>query len=209
MKKFVLILGIASSMFLISCSNAESNQATDESDVQETNEEAHEIATSEEQLRVHGDLIVDALDKADFDQLATFVHPEKGIRFSPYVFIEEEEQLVFEAEQVRAFSNDDEVYDWGTEDGTGDTIQLTPNAYYNDYIYIRDFIESNEVLVNDIEARGNMLMNVEEVYPEASFVSYYVPGTDVELDWANLILAFEEVNGDWYLVGIIVDRWTT
>ena len=207
MKNFITILGVASIMFLISCSSSETD--TEESNAQDANKKAQETAADKEQLRAHADLIVDALDNKDFEQLSTFVHPEKGIRFPPYAFIEEEEEPIFEAEQVSAFLNDNEVYDWGTEDGTGDTIELTPNEYYHDYLYIRDFMESNEVLVNDIEARGNMRMNVGEVYPDARFVSYYVPGTDEEMDWANLILAFEEVNDDWYLVGIIVDRWTT
>ena len=207
MKSFIIILGISSVMFLISCSSSETT--TEESNAQDANKEAQETAADKEQLRAHTDLIVDALDNKDFEQLSTFVHPEKGIRFTPYAFIKEEEQPIFEAEQVRGFPNDNEVYEWGTEDGTGDAIRLTPNAYYHDYLYIRDFTESTEILVNDIDPRGNMRMNVGEVYPEARFVSYYVSGTDEEMDWANLILAFEEVNDDWYLVGIIVDRWTT
>lgn len=150
-------------MFLISCSSPETNEVTDEINAQKTNEEVQETAADEEQLRAYADLIVGASDNKDFEQLSTFVHPGKGVRFSPYVIIEEKEQQIFGAEQMCAFSYNDELYDWGTDDRTGNTIRLTPSEYYHDYLYIRDFKESDKIHVNDMEAGGNRRMNVEEV----------------------------------------------
>ncbi|QGS68387.1 hypothetical protein CV093_06840 [Oceanobacillus sp. 143] len=63
--------------------------------------------------------------------------------------------------------------------------------------------------MNNIKTRGSMIVNVQEVYPDASFVSYYVEGTEQELDWADLILVFEKDQDNWYLVGLAVDRYTT
>ncbi len=182
-------------------------QANANSDEEETRGE--ETVLDEEHLRERADDVVIALEYKNFESLANVVHPEKGVRFSPYAHIDTEQHLTFEAEEVMEFGNDEEKYTWGVQDGSGHEINLTPSEYYEQYIYIRDFSrEASVININEIEAHGNLLINVEEVYPDADFVSYYVtPGED-ELDWANLILAFEEFDGDWYLVGLAVDRWT-
>ncbi|MDG5786790.1 hypothetical protein QA612_04745 [Evansella sp. AB-P1] len=165
--------------------------------------------TQDEVLRNRADQVVIALENMNFTSLGEYVHPEQGVLFSPYGHVDFDEDLSFSAEEVGNFANDNEEYDWGTQDGSGHPIEMTPTEYYEEYIYIRDFSrESSEIVVNDIEEYGNIIVNVEEAFPEANFVSYYVTPTEGELDWANLILAFEEYDGEWYLVGLVVDRWT-
>ncbi|MFA9556840.1 hypothetical protein ACERII_06035 [Evansella sp. AB-rgal1] len=170
---------------------------------------SEDIVVDEERLRDRADNVVIALENINFQSLANYVHPEKGVQFSPYGYVNDEEDLVFSADEVAAFREDTEEYDWGTQDGSGHTISLTPVEYYEEYIYIRDFSRNaQEIAINEIESHGNIIVNVEEAYPDADFVSYYVAASEEELDWANLILAFEEHDGDWYLVGLAVDRWT-
>jgi hypothetical protein len=171
--------------------------------------DSDEAASDEEQLRERADAVVDALGNKDFSSLASLVHPAKGVRFSPYIYVDVEEHLQFSAEQVGNFANDNETYTWGSVDGSGNPIEMTPSEYYNEFIFIRDFTKADEVTVNNIKTRGSMIVNVQEVYPDASFVSYYVEGTEQELDWADLILVFEKDQDNWYLVGLAVDRYTT
>ncbi|WP_078555058.1 FlxA-like family protein [Bacillus alkalicellulosilyticus] len=168
-----------------------------------------ESASLEEQLRGRGDDVVIALENQNFQSFANYVHPEKGVRFSPYAHVLPDEHLRFSAEEVMNFSNDQEEYEWGTQDGSGYPITMTPTQYYEEYIYIREFSrEASKIKINEIESRGNLIINIEETYPDAQFVSYYVTAGEEELNWANLILAFEELDGEWYLVGLAVDRWT-
>ncbi|UTR12337.1 hypothetical protein MM300_08620 [Evansella sp. LMS18] len=165
--------------------------------------------TEHEQIQEKADSVVIGLENEDFGTVATHVHPEKGVRFSPYGHVDTEEHLVFSREEVRNFMEDEEEYMWGTQDGSGHPIELTPAEYYEEYIYIRDFSRSaEEINYNEVESRGNTIVNVEEVYPDANFMEYYVSEEEEDLNWAALILAFEKLDGEWYLTGIAVDRWT-
>ncbi|ADU31974.1 hypothetical protein [Evansella cellulosilytica] len=192
-------------------SELESELGIEDSDSTGEGESNNESPSSSENstLRERANLVVGSLENKNFNTLANYVHPEKGVRFSPYGYVDTDEHLIFQSEEVKGFTYDTEEYEWGTEDGTGYAITLTPSEYYEEYIYIRDFSRmSSDIVENEIESYGNIIVNVEEKYPEAEFVSYYVTPSDNELNWANLILAFEEYEGEWYLVGIAVDRWT-
>ncbi|MCD8511279.1 MAG: hypothetical protein LRY73_16370 [Bacillus sp. (in: Bacteria)] len=172
-------------------------------------EKLNETANGDE-LRNAADNVVIALENKNFQNLSEYVHPSRGVRFSPYGYVNKDEDLQFSNEEVASFHEDTTEYEWGTQDGSGHTIRLTPEEYYEEYIYIRDFSREAEVIaINEIESYGNVIVNVEEKYEDAQFVSYYVSETEGELNWANLILVFEEEDDNWYLVAIVVDRWTT
>lgn len=176
-----------------------------------TVELAEEEPDAETVIREQAQAIVEALKDQDVETVAEFVHPDQGVRFSPYAFVEMNHQS-FTREQVNEMMDDEKLYVWGAYDGTGEAIELTPAEYYEEFIYRKDFAnEVEEINFDDIEPRGNTLHNAEEIYPDAHFIEYYVPGTEefAEMDWGSLILAFEEVNGEWYLVGVIQDQWTT
>ncbi|MBU9713996.1 hypothetical protein [Evansella tamaricis] len=152
--------------------------------------------------------IVDLLENKDFETISTYIHPERGVRFSPYAYVNEDEHNQLTVDQIESFMNDSEVYQWGYQDGSGEPIELTPADYYSDYLFIRDFTEAEEINYNELTQRGNTLHNADEVYSDANLIEYFVPASEDELDWASLILAFEEHEDDWVLVGVIIDRWT-
>lgn len=154
--------------------------------------------------------IVLALRARDMRRLAQFVHPERGVRFSPYAFIEPGTHLVFTRAQLRNLMTSRRRYVWGSYDGSGDDIRLTFQQYYNAFVYDKDFARVGEVLYNVQRMRGSSLDNLREVYPREIFVEYYYPGTSARggMDWASLRLVFAEHRGAWYLVGIIHDQWT-
>lgn len=190
----------------------EDSESGDNSEDHAYNEEGGNDANGDsdyEQIQEKANSVVTGLENEDFGTVATHVHPEKGVRFSPYGHVDTEEHLVFSREEVRNLMEDEEEYIWGTQDGSGHPIELTPAEYYEEYIYIRDFSRSaEEVNYNEVESRGNTIVNVEEVYPDADFMEYYVSEEEEDLNWAALILAFEKLDGEWYLTGIAVDRWT-
>ncbi|WP_223701130.1 hypothetical protein [Sutcliffiella deserti] len=179
-----------------------------EKDIEER--EANENGQSDEvEIKEKADSVVIGLENEDFGTVAAHAHPEKGVRFSPYGYVDTEKHLQFTKGEIRGFSEDNTKYTWGTQDGSGHQIELTPKEYYEEYIYIRDFSRfAQEINYNNLEQRGNIILNVEEVYPDAKFMEYYVSAEEDSLNWASLILAFEKHEEEWYLVGIIVDRWT-
>ncbi len=153
--------------------------------------------------------VVDALSNENFEQLADYVHPEDGVMFSPYSNLDDQAAHVMTAEEISQWAEDQSVYTWGVEDGSGQDIDLTPSEYYNQFLFIRDFSSPDEVNQNQFESRGQVSFNGHEVFPDAEFVEYFVESTDDDLDWASLQLGFEEQNGEWYVVTIMIDRWTT
>ncbi len=155
--------------------------------------------------------VVKALREKDLEKLSQAVHPEKGVRFSPYGYVNVETDLVFTREQVRNLGNDSKVYNWGSYDGSGLPIELDFEGYYNKFIYDVDFMNAPEVAYNKVLGKGNSLVNTLDVYPKAIVVEYHFPGFDPQyegMDWRSLRLVFEKKDNTWYIVGIIHDQWT-
>jgi hypothetical protein len=154
--------------------------------------------------------VLQALAEKDLETVASFVHPQQGLRFSPYAFVRDEHQ-VFMAEDLLGLFDSDKVYVWGRYDGSGEPIALTFADYYAEFVYSSDFADAEQVAVNERLGRGNTVHNIQEFYPGSSFVEYYLPGTEEEyggLDWESLRLVFLQKGDVWMLVGIVHDEWT-
>jgi len=105
-----------------------------------------------------------AIKNRDGEKIAEFVHPVKGVRFTPYTYVSLERDLVFSREAMKNFFADTDLYLWGYYDGIGSEIQLTPAEYYEEFIYSADFINAPEVGYNEVLSSGNMLENQFDVY---------------------------------------------
>lgn len=154
--------------------------------------------------------VIKALKNKDTGFLADYVHPLKGVRFTPYTTVSLENDLVFSQEGMKNFF-EDKTYTWGYYDGSGEEIQLTPSDYYEQFVYSEDFINAPEIGYNEVLTSGNMVENQFEVYDNAIVVEYHIPEVNPEfsgLDWQSLRLVFEEYEGNWKLVGIIHNQWT-
>lgn len=155
--------------------------------------------------------VVAALKVKDMSTVSNFVHSDMALRFSPYAFIRDSDQL-FSADQVANLLSDSTIYTWGVYDGSGESIDLTFTDYYSKFIYDEDFTNAPQVALNHRLGMGNSLDNSMEFYPGAMVVEYYFPGFDPAyegMDWRSLRLVFIQENNTWYLVGIIHDQWTT
>jgi hypothetical protein len=113
-------------------------------------------------------------------------------------------------DQILTFFSDGQSYLWGHFDGTGDPIQMTPEGYYDRFIYSRDFLEADKTGYNEVIGSGNMLENQFEIYPHAIVAEYYLEGDPqyAGMDWRSLRLVFAPHGDQWYLVGIIHNQWT-
>lgn len=154
--------------------------------------------------------VLHALEQADLAGLADLVHPVKGVRFSPYAFVDVDRDQVLLPEQLREL-DPAQVFLWGYYDGSGHPIEMTfPEYLRSEFVYGRDYMNAPEVAFDQVLGRGNTINNIREAYPEGHFVEYHFPGTPEMdgMDWSSLRLVFEEIGGQWYLVGVIGDRWT-
>jgi hypothetical protein len=162
-------------------------------------------------IKTRSDELIQALKAKDADLIAEYVHPDKGVRFTPYTHVSTDSDQVFDQESMKGFFSDQQVYLWGNYDGSGYEIRLTPSQYYEKFIYTADFMNAEEVGYNEVLSVGNMLENQFEVYENPIIVEYYFSGFNPEyegMDWQSLRLVFEEYEDEWKLVGIIHNQWT-
>lgn len=163
----------------------------------------------EQQVKAQAAVILPLIKAGDLGALATYVHPTKGLRFSPYVHSSPTDRL-YQAAQLSGAMGDQTVGAWGTFDGSGEPMNLTFQAYWKRFVWDRDFTASTKIAVDQRQGQGNSIDNTAATFPGAHWVEYYTPGTDKYngMDWASLRLVFEQQNGKWYLVAIVRDQWT-
>lgn len=167
--------------------------------------------TPKQLVEAAGAKAVIALKDKDMAALAALVHPDKGVRFSPYSYVDTKQDLNFTAEQTAKLAGDQTPKTWGSYDGSGEPIKLTFAAYYDKFLYNHDYAKAEKISYNQTLGKGNTASNLKEIYPDANYMEYYYSGFDPQLegmDWAGLTLVFEPKGGNWYLVGIVSSRWT-
>ncbi len=179
-------------------------------------EQVDQVVT-EEPEQATTSLLTSALDvmalieDQDFAALQNWVHPDDGVRFSPYAYVNTQTDLVFGAQVFPTLPTDPTILTWGSFDGSGDPIDFDFLGYYNRFIYDQDYLNPEIIGVNTIIGTGNTLVNIIDVYPSGEFVEFHFTGFDPQyegMDWRSLILVFEEVGNEWKLVGIVHNEWT-
>ena len=151
-----------------------------------------------------------AFKKRDAPALAALAHPSKGIRFTPYSYLQASNITLSSSQLTTAFT-DPTKRTWGFTDGRGDPITLTFADYVSSYVYERDFAASSQTAYNKTIGFGNSIDNTATVYPDAILFEAYDPGPDPALkdvQWQSLRLLFERSDNRWYLVSVIHAAWT-
>jgi hypothetical protein len=154
--------------------------------------------------------ILPLLQAKDFTELASFVHPQYGLRFSPQLFIHTDTDLIFTRDQVANFTMDNNIYTWGTHAAKGDLLQLSVNDYWSEYVIPLLPAQDWVMLTEGQSSPSIAIDNFVDIYQHAQYVDFLKPGTEEfgNLDWQLLRLAFERSSdGAYYLVGIIHDNW--
>jgi len=151
-----------------------------------------------------------AFKKRDGPALAALAHPSKGVRFSPYAYVQPANITLSAAQLTTAFA-DPTKRTWGVTDGRGDPIVLTFADYARTYIYARDFASSSQTAFNKTIGAGNTIDNTADVYPNAILFEAYDPGPDPQMkdvQWQCVRLLFERSGDRWFLVSVVHGEWT-
>lgn len=168
-------------------------------------------AQAQSQIEARAREAVTALKHQDMAALKGMAHPDRGIRFSPYCYVDTKKDLVFQADQLDRLPADKTVRTWGSYDGSGEPMELTFADFYTKLLYNHDYAKPEKIGYNVFYGKGNTANNIREVYPDSITVEYYFSGFDAKLegiDWSSLILVFEKKDGTWYVSGIVRNRWT-
>jgi len=151
-----------------------------------------------------------AFQKRDGPALAALAHPSKGVRFSPYAYLQATNVTLSAVQLTSAFS-DPTKRTWGITDGRGDPITVTFADYAGTYIYARDFALSSQTAFNKTIGAGNTIDNTADVYPDAILFESYDPGPDPrmkDVQWQCIRLLFERSGPRWFLISVIHGEWT-
>ncbi len=177
--------------------------------VQEKNKEAAQHKTDTLALKKANDEVLLALKNKDYKAFASYIHPEKGIRFSMYAMVEPKGDKLFSKADFEKFLPTKTLFTWGAMDGSGDPYKATINDYLSKWVFSKDYTVS-QYSVNRFQAGGNSLNNLKEIYTGNDFTENYIKGTEKngEMDWKTIRLVWEEFQGKYYLVGVVNDQWT-
>lgn len=157
--------------------------------------------------------VIAALKEQNITKLASLVHPQKGVQFSPYSYIHTGTDIQVQGSNLAALWANASLTHWGTLDGSGDPIDLTFPNYWAKFVYNANFAAAPQISYNTIIGKGNMINNVFSVYPTTSYITveYHFPGFDPQyqgMDWTSLRLVFEYSGSQWYVVAIVHDQHT-
>lgn len=161
-------------------------------------------------IRDRAQQTIQILKEMDLERLSQVIHPEKGLRFSPYPFVNGKDRR-FRAKQIAGLDNDTTEYLWGYADGSGYPIYCTFAEYYKTFVYSADFVNADNVRYNEPMENSNTANNILEYYESAISVEYSFIGFEPQfagMDWQSLQLVFEQYKDSWYLVGIVHGQWT-
>lgn len=176
---------------------------TDSADIIKNN------ANKEVVLKQTNDEVLKALKAKDYTTFASLIHPEKGIRFSMYAFVDTKGDKHFSKADFEKYQPTKTLFTWGAHDGSGDPYKATINEYLGKWVFSKDFTASQYSL-NKFIGGGNSLNNLQEIYPKDDFTENYIKGTEKygEMDWKTVRFVFEEFQGKYYLIAVINDQWT-
>jgi hypothetical protein len=157
--------------------------------------------------------ILTAIKEKRYDTLFHFFHPDEGVRFSPYGYIDTTSDKIIKAEAIKAWADKKKQVkiSWGYFDANEEEIKMTMDQYLKRFVYDVDFVKADSVKVNQFIGGGNSMNNLLAIYPGCSFVESHFKGFEKKyegMDWRSLRLVFKMKDGKYYLVGVIHDEWT-
>lgn len=155
--------------------------------------------------------VITALKNRDMTKLASLIHPEKGLRFSPFSYVDTRSDRVFSQEKIKYFFADFKKYIWGYSDIDSQSIKMNSKNYFDSFVYDCDYATADEINYNVTIGRSLTASNIFEIYPHSIIVEFGKDrhdATNKAEDWRSIRLVFEKSADDkWYLVGIAHDQW--
>lgn len=210
MKKAFAIFSL---LLILSCEKKEDkNPAVSTDNLKRSNERSdtkQDALSTEVALKKTNDELLQAIKVGYYDVFANYIHPQKGVRFSMYAFINKNEDKHFTKADFEKYQHAQTIFTWGSRDGSGEIYKATLRKYLSDWVFKKDFTKS-EYSFNQLLGKGNSLNNLKEMYPNTNFTENYIPGSEKTggMDWNALRFVFEEFEGKYYVVAVINDEWT-
>lgn len=163
--------------------------------------------------------LLQSMKAGDFSAVADWVDPQVGVTFTPYSTVDFSVDLCLSSEEVSFLGTDPTLRTWGIYDGSGEPMELTGQAYWDQFVWNTDYTEAPNVSIHSTMQQGNSPENAGEAYPYApgteegqfSYVEYHFDGLDPAYggaDWCALKVVFLRRDGAWRLIGVVHSEMT-
>lgn len=163
-------------------------------------------AASAGRLFQRADTVIRCLRNEDFEALSRQIHPDAGLAFAPYARdLPAPPDLRFSRRQVAGFQGEATRHSWGRYDGSGAAIVLSARDYFRQFVYDVDYARyEGPSLLEPGAPTWAEYRGLHSAFPEAKLVRYHFPGTEeVEfIDFKDLILVLEHIDGRWWLAAL-------
>lgn len=226
MKKFFVLL-VLGGILITGCKNGcgkkGGDQPGEDSTTYNKGERADTLTTSPQvdsaRIRLSKDSVLTSLTKEvltifkdkQYTKLDSLIHPEEGVRFSPYATVSADDKKFSRGEfNALVTANKNKKINWGSFDGSGDPISLTAAEYFKRFVYDANFVTPEKFDINNFIETGNSVNNLKSKYEGSDFTESHFSGSKKNggIDWKSVRLVFKEVGGKYYLVGVVHDQWT-
>jgi len=156
--------------------------------------------------------VLTAFKNKQYDSLSLLIHPEEGVLFSPYGYVDTASNVVIKAETMKTWADKKKQVKmvWGWYDGDDEEIKLTMNEYVKLFVYDVDFLKPDSIKVDELVAGEHVLKMLRDFFPGCHIVESHFAGFDKKqegMDWRNLRLVFKLKDGKYYLIGVVHDEW--
>ncbi|MCT8137339.1 hypothetical protein H1D32_06015 [Anaerobacillus sp. CMMVII] len=168
----------------------------------------------ETMLTTNANAILTHLENESWELLMRSVHPEKGLLFSPYAYVEKDKNVTFTREEVAAFATNENKYVFGHHYAKDDSVyENTPKDFIRsiliNYEYLNKKVSYKLTTFNQTyQPSGGIINNLSKAFPEGKYVEFFAPPQSEEQEhlWQALRFVFEEREDKrWYLVAIVRD----
>ncbi len=163
------------------------------------------VRTDPRPLDRHAKNILNALTSGGYARLVKDIHPEKGVRFSMYAFVDPRLDKTFSRTEFRKSARNKKLtFTWGDREDTGMPLVMSVPDYLSQWMNVKQFAGVTGT-PNRSQTQSGIVDTLKDVYPDSEFVEYYQPKN--QKDWRAMRLVFETYKGKRYLVGVVSDRW--
>jgi len=198
-------------LILFSACNHTKNQSAEQENKKDTVETKQDTLLKDTALVDITQTILKHIKSKNYQSLTLYIHPQLGVRFSPYGYIDTVENVILKSDQFTNMINNGEKIVWGSYDGSGEEIRLTIKEYFAKFVYDVNFLKAEKLSVNKSVSQGNSINNIKEIYPNAEYTESYFSGFEKKyngMDWRALRLVYKKEANKYYLIGIVHDQWT-
>ena len=206
----LLLAGCQSQSIMSAPQNIVQNN-TDQNSINQNNSGIDTAVINQQTLEQQALHIQQALANGDYASSANDIHPTRGVRFSMYAYIRPESDKVFSRAQYLQYLHESNIrFTWGEKDGIGDLLVTPLPDYLRTWVNASAFNDNPTITLNNSQAMGNSIDNLNKIYQNSDFVEFYSSGSEEYggMDWRAMRLVFDSYQGKRYLVAIISDQWT-